>query len=73
MWLIACRIGLQSLKETFADNLPGEIEKIKKLRKYAYLGPSPYHDAQSLTRVGSMATRSLARSLSTRPTVVPVA
>ena len=23
----------QSLKDTFADNLPGEIEKIKKLRK----------------------------------------
>ena len=26
---------MQSLKETFADNLPGEIEKVKKLRKYA--------------------------------------
>jgi len=26
---------LQSLKETFAAKLPGEIEKIKKLRKYA--------------------------------------
>lgn len=25
---------LQSLKETFAAKLPGEIEKIKKLRKY---------------------------------------
>jgi len=25
---------LQSLKETFANKLPGEIEKIKKLRKY---------------------------------------
>ena len=24
-----------SLKETFANKLPGEIEKIKKLRKYA--------------------------------------
>ena len=24
----------QTLKETFADKLPGEIEKIKKLRKY---------------------------------------
>ena len=25
---------MQSLKETFAAKLPGEIEKIKKLRKY---------------------------------------
>lgn len=25
---------LQSLKETFADKIPGEIEKVKKLRKY---------------------------------------
>lgn len=25
---------LQSLKETFADGLPAEIEKVKKLRKY---------------------------------------
>ena len=25
---------LQSLKETFAAKLPGEIEKIKKLRKF---------------------------------------
>ena len=24
----------QSLKETFADKLPGEIEKVKKLKKY---------------------------------------
>jgi citrate synthase len=24
----------KSLKETFADKLPGEIEKVKKLRKY---------------------------------------
>lgn len=24
----------QSLKETFAEKLPGEIEKVKKLRKY---------------------------------------
>ena len=27
---------LQSLKETFAAKLPGEIEKIKKLRKYVF-------------------------------------
>lgn len=26
--------NLQSLKETFADGLPAEIEKVKKLRKY---------------------------------------
>ena len=34
---------LQSLKETFAAKLPGEIEKIKKLRKYAppTAGPLP--------------------------------
>jgi hypothetical protein len=24
----------QSLKDTFADKIPGEIEKIKKLKKY---------------------------------------
>jgi 3-polyprenyl-4-hydroxybenzoate decarboxylase len=24
----------QSLKETFAEKIPGEIEKVKKLRKY---------------------------------------
>ena len=28
---------LQSLKETFADKLPAEIEKVKKLRKYVIL------------------------------------
>lgn len=31
----------QSLKETFAAKLPGEIEKIKKLRKYASPAPGP--------------------------------
>lgn len=31
----------QSLKETFAAKLPGEIEKIKKLRKYAPPVPRP--------------------------------
>lgn len=25
---------VQSLKETFAEKIPGEIEKVKKLRKY---------------------------------------
>jgi hypothetical protein len=25
---------MQSLKETFAEKLPAEIEKVKKLRKY---------------------------------------
>jgi citrate synthase len=25
---------VKSLKDTFADNLPAEIEKVKKLRKY---------------------------------------
>jgi hypothetical protein len=28
---------LQSLKDTFADKLPGELEKVKKLRKYVPL------------------------------------
>jgi hypothetical protein len=32
---------LQSLKETFANKLPGEIEKIKKLRKYVLPPPRP--------------------------------
>jgi hypothetical protein len=32
---------LQSLKETFANKLPGEIEKIKKLRKYVLSCPHP--------------------------------
>ena len=32
---------LQSLKETFAAKLPGEIEKIKKLRKYVLSCPRP--------------------------------
>jgi hypothetical protein len=31
---------LQSLKETFAAKLPGEIEKIKKLRKYVPWAPA---------------------------------
>ena len=30
---------MQSLKETFAAKLPGEIEKIKKLRKYVPIAP----------------------------------
>lgn len=29
------QLNLQSLKDTFADKLPAEIEKIKKLRMYA--------------------------------------
>ena len=32
----------QSLKETFAEKLPGEIEKIKKLRKSVQQGPNSF-------------------------------
>lgn len=33
--LLITRESIQSLKDTFADKLPAEIEKIKKLRMYA--------------------------------------
>lgn len=65
----------QSLKDTFADNLPAEIEKVKKLRKY--VDRISYFELKQEVTVadtiaGTMATRSLARSPSTRRTVVPV-
>lgn len=34
---------LQSLKDTFADKLPAEIEKVKKLRKYVIFGSFPIY------------------------------
>lgn len=48
----------QSLKDTFADNLPAEIEKVKKLRKYvARVSLSGREATVADTIAGTMATR----------------
>lgn len=68
------RLIRQSLKDTFADKLPAEIEKIKKLRMYANSNPNyPYPIANHCFHVGTMAARSSAKLPSTRPTVALVA
>ena len=70
------------MKETFADGLPAEIEKVKKLRKYVDRAPFvppivshciPFQNISSDNIIaGSSVTRSLVRLPSTRLTVVPV-
>jgi len=70
--LLDADLFVQSLKDTFADKIPGEIEKIKKLRKYVAQNHTTTISTSSYIFVGSTVTRLLARSLLTKSTVVPV-
>jgi hypothetical protein len=60
------------LKETFAAKLPGEIEKIKKLRKFVFLtSASPQRSIDIMPE--STAARSSVKSPLTRSMVVHAA
>jgi len=60
----------KTLKETFAAQIPGEIEKIKKLRKCVCRRIIIYPFRKLTEPLGSMALRSSARSPLTKSTEV---